>query len=296
MYLESHLFRKLIRVALPLALVVLVTTSCNKESVTMPNPASGTSITDMNLRRQIWDMGQKVPSVGIYNRTMNEILVFTSAKDGSRSFSFTTAPADGINFATSNGGQWVWTEDGGMVVLTGPQAGLGAGGGLISAGNTTLDINIAVCFAVGEDALGGGLFGPDMGEVAGVIGISGDIDALMNGDFSEDEDPFQFFHGFAYYFVYADQLSDTSYDVLNWVEDLDQPEDELENFSFAFIISFQNDGGIYLSKEGSINVSGGTMEFNGQYYAVEGVGFFDDTQEEDASYSVVNGYGAMGCQ
>lgn len=262
----------------------------------MPNPASSTSITDTKLKQQIWDMGQKLPSVGIYNRTMNEILVFRSAKDGSRSFSFTTVPADGINFASSNGGQWVWTEDGGMVVLTEPQAGLGAGGGLVSAGNTTLDINIAVCFSLGEDALGGGLFGPDMGDVAGVIGISGDFDALQNGNFADGDDPFQYFHGFAYYFVYADQLSDTTYEVMNWVEDLDQPEEDLENFSFAFIISFQNDGGIYLSKDGGITVNGGTMEFNGQYYAVEGVGFFDGGDDEDASYSVVSGYGAMGCQ
>ncbi|MEO7081449.1 MAG: hypothetical protein ABIY71_07975 [Flavobacteriales bacterium] len=281
---------------MPLALVALVNTSCKKEPVTMPNPASSSKITDTKLKQQIWDMGQKLPSVGIYNRTMNEILVFRSAKDGSRSFSFTTVPADGINFASSNGGQWVWTEDGGMVVLTEPQAGLGAGGGLVSAGNTTLDINIAVCFSVGEDALGGGLFGPDMGDVAGVIGISGDLDALQNGDFTDGDDPFQYFHGFAYYFVYADQLSDTSYEVLNWVEDLDQPEDDLQNFSFAFIISFQNEGGVYLSSDGAITVNGGTMEYNGEYFAVEGVGFFDDTADDGASYSIVSGYGAMGCQ
>lgn len=281
--------------AMPLAVVALLFSSCNKEPVTMPNPTTSTSIKDAGLKRQIWEMGQKVPAVGIYNRTMNEILVFKAAKDGSRSFAFSTAPASGINFASSNGGQWVWTEDGGMVVLTEPQAGLGAGGGTVSAGNTTLDINIAVCFAVGEDALGGGLFGPDMGDVGGVIGISGDIAALQNGDFSDGEDPFQYFHGFAYYFVYANPLTDTSYDVLNWIADLDQPESDLENFSFAFIISFQNEGGIYLSQDGAITVNGGSMEFNGHYYAVEGVGFFDDTQDSDASYSVVSGYGAMGC-
>ncbi len=280
--------------AMPLAVVALLFSSCNKEPATMPNRAKSTSIKDAGLKRQIWDMGQKVPSVGIYNRTMNEILVFKAAKDGSRSFSFTTAPASGINFASSNGGQWVWTEDGGMVVLTEPQAGLGAGGGTVSAGNTTLDINIAVCFAFGDSStLGGGLFGPDMGEVGGVIGISGDIDALTNGDFSDGEDPFQYFHGFAYYFVYADPLTDTSYDVLDWISDLDN--DDLDDFSFAFIISFQNEGGIYLSQDGAVTVNGGSMEFNGHYYAVEGVGFFDDTEDSDASYSVVSGYGAMGC-
>ena len=288
--------KNLLRGVLPFTVVALMMSSCTKEELGPLHSGQSTQITDAKLKQQLQEMTGKLPSVGIYNRTMNEILVFTSAKDGSRSFSFTTLPADGISFASSNGGQWVWTEDGGMVVLTEPQAGLGAGGGLVSAGNTSLDINIAVCFAVGDDALGGGLFGPDMGDVAGVIGISGDLDALQNGDFSDGDDPFQYFHGFAYYFVYADQLSDTSYEVLNWVEDLDQPEDDLENFSFAFIISFQNEGGIYLSKDGAVTVNGGTMEFNGHYYAVEGVGFFDETGNDDASYSVVSGYGAMGCQ
>ncbi|MBK6552251.1 MAG: hypothetical protein IPG11_17890 [Flavobacteriales bacterium] len=288
-------FRKLLRYALPLALIGIMASSCNKETAPMPNPTTGTDITDPDLQRELWDMGQKLPAVGIYNHTMNEILVFRSVNDGSRSFAFSTMPASGINFASSNGGQWVWTEEGGIVVITEPQAGLGAGGGLISAGNTTLDINIAVCFALGDEALGGGLFGPDMGDVAGVIGISGDIEALQNGDFSDGSDPFQYFHGFAYYFVYAEQLSDTSYDVLNWIEDLGQSEDDLQDFSFAFVISFQNEGGIYLSKDGSITVNGGTMQFNGNYYSIEGVGFFDDDDEEDASYSVVSGYGAMGC-
>lgn len=278
---------------LMLAVTAGLFTACTKESVG-PLDTAGTTITDPKLQRELDEMRERLPALGIYNRTMDEILVFKAQQDGSRSFSFTTVPASGINFASSNGGQWVWTEEGGMVVLTEPQAGLGGGGGLVSAGNTTLDIDFAVCFALGDEALGGGLFGPDMGDVAGVIGISGDLDALQNGDFSEDSNPFDYFHGFAYYFVYADQLSDTSYEVMNWVEDLDQPEDELDNFSFAFIISFQNAGGIYLSQDGTISVSGGTMQFNGHYYAVEGVGFFDD-EDTDGSYSVVSGYGAMGC-
>lgn len=290
-------FRKLVPGTLLMAAAALLFNSCGKEAATLPDPGHGAAVTDAQEQRQIKDLARKLPSVGIYNRTMDRILVFTRQQSGSRGFSFTSVPANGINFATSNGGQWVWTEQGGMAVLTEPSAGLGGGGGLVAAGNTTLDINIAVCFAVGEDAMGDGLFGPDMGNVAGVIGISGDIDALVNGDFSDGEsDPFQFFHGFAYYFVYADQLSDASYEVLDWISDLDQPENELQDFSFAFVISFQNEGGIYLSRDGSISVNGGTMQFNGNYFAVEGTGFFDDEGDEDASYTVVPGYGAMGCQ
>lgn len=291
----TQMFTKLAKYTLPLAVASVLFTGCSKEPVS--NPGHVQAVVDARQQREINDMVRKLPSVGIYNRTMDKILVFTRQEGSSRGFSFTSVPANGMNFASSNGGQWVWTEQGGMAVITEPSAGMGAGGGVVSAGNTTLDINLAVCFAVGEDAMGGGLFGPDMGNVAGVIGISGDIDALVNGDFSDGEsDPFQYFHGFAYYFVYADQLSDTSYDMLNWISDLDQPESELHDFSFAFVISFQNGGGIYLSKDGGISVNGGTMSFNGNYYAVEGVGFFDDDNDDsNDSFSVVSGFGAMGC-
>lgn len=280
---------------LTMALVAGSFSSCSKEESAGPAAAAKT-VTDPQVKRNVEELSGRLPAVGIYNRTMDQVLVFRAKNDGSRGFSFTTAPPSGINFGSSNGGQWVWTEDGGMAVITSPQAGLGGGGGTVAAGNTTLDINLAVCFASGEDALGAGLFGPDMGEVAGVIGISGDFEALANGDFSDGEsDPFQYFHGFAYYFVYADQLSNQSYDVLNWITDLDQSDEDLQDFSFAFVVSFQNDGGIFLSKDGHITVNDGTMEFNGNYYAITGVDYFD-SEGEEPSVTEVSGFGAMGCQ
>ncbi len=287
---------KVMRYALSLAVVSFLFASCSKEPVTMPNHSSAKAITDGKLQQQLLDKSYEIPAVGIYNRTMDKILVFKRTGPGSRSFSFTTQPASGINFASSNGGQWVYTEQGGMVVITEPSAGLGAGGGLVAAGNTTLDIDFAVCFAAGEEAMGGGMFGPEMGDVAGVIGIAGDFEALANGDFDESEDDiFDYFHGFAYYFVYADQLSNTSYEVLDWVENEGQPEEELQDFSLAFVVSLQNEGGIYISKDGNISVNGGTMQFNGTYYAIEGIGFFDG-EDEDATFTEVSGYGGMGCQ
>jgi hypothetical protein len=285
--------------ALSMALIAGTFSSCTKEDAAGPiKPKPAKTITDPHVKQNVTEMSKRLPAVGIYNRTMDKVLVFQAKNDGSRSFSFTTASTSGINYATSNGGQWVWTEQGGMAVITEPQAGLGGGGGTVAAGNTTLNIDFAVCFASNDSsALGQGMFGPDMGEVAGVIGISGDIQALQNGDFSDGEsDPFQYFHGFAYYFVYADQLSNESYDVLNWVDDLDQPEEDLEDYSFAFVISFQGEGGIYLSKDGGITVNDGTMEFNGNYYGVEGVGFFEDNEDSDPSFVEVSGFGAMGCQ
>lgn len=277
-----------------LAAASLLLASCSKEPVGSPTPARTVQVTPAQHQR-IGEMIHQAPAVGIYNRTMNKILVFKQREGSSRSFSFTAAPANGINFASSNGGQWVWTQDGGMAVITEPSAGLGAGGGTVAAGNTTLDINIAVCFSVGESAMGEGLFGPDMGNVAGVIGISGDIDALVNGDFSNGADPFQYFHGFAYYFVYADHLTDGNFEVLNWLENINQPESQLHNFSLAFVISFQNEGGIYISKDGHIAVNGGNMGFSGNYFALTGVDFFNGNGDAPSDVSVVSGFGAMGC-
>ncbi len=287
-------FPKLMKPALSLAVVALLFSACSKEAVDGPTPVRTVELTQAQKQRLV-QLSNDAPTVGIYNRTMDKILVFKRQKSGDRSFSFTAVPANGINFASSNGGQWVWTQDGGMVVLTGPQAGLGAGGGTVVAGSASLNINIAVCFAVGEDAMGDGLFGPDMGNVAGVIGISGDFEALANGDFDENEDEiWDYFHGFAYYFVYADQLGNQSYEVLNWIDDLDQPESDLHNFSFAFVVSTQNGGGIYLSKDGSITVNGGSMEFQGNYFAVEGLDFFND-EDSEPNVTEVPGFGAMGC-
>lgn len=267
---------------------------CSKEGAAPPPKVE--RITDAALQQRLLEKAAQLPAIGIYNRTMRKVIVFRHNVDGTRSFNFVDPPGSGINFASSNGGQWTWSESEGLMILTEPSAGLGAGGGTVVAGNASLDIELAVCFSFDEEAVGMDLFDTGINEVAGVIGIAGDFDALINGDFSSEEDDlFDYFHGFAYYLVYAEQLDNTGYEVLNWVEDLDQPEDELEDFGFSFVVSFQNEGGIYISRDGSLNVSGGSIGFNGNYYAIEGVGFFDEDGDDDADFSVVPGFGTMGC-
>jgi hypothetical protein len=267
---------------------------CAKESA--PPPAPSVRVTDAALRQRVLDKVAVLPSIGVYNRRMNKVIVFRPTSDGSREFNFIDPPGSGIDFASSNGGQWTWSESEGMMILTEPSSGLGAGGGTVVAGNASLEIDLAVCFSVDEEAMGADLFDTGVGEVAGVIGISGDFEALANGDFSENEDDiFDYFHGFAYYLVYADELENSDYEVLNWVDDLDQPEEDLEDFGFSFVVSFQNEGGIYISQDGTLNVNGGSIGFNGNYYAIEGVGFFDDEGDDDADLSVVPGFGTMGC-
>jgi hypothetical protein len=269
---------------------------CSKEEA----PVTTTKVDrvkDPVVQQRIRAKVDHLPGVGIYNRTMNKVIVFKHLPDGSRSFNFVDPPSSGINFASSNGGQWTWSESQGLMILTDPSAGLGSGGGTVVAGDVSLDIGLAVCFSMDEEGLGMDLFNTGVGDVAGVIGIAGDFDALINGDFSSDEDNiFDYFHGFAYYLVYADQLGNESYEVLNWVDDLDQPEEDLDGFGFSFVVSFQNEGGIYISSDGELNVHDGSIGFSGNYYAMEGVGFFDDNGDDGGGdFSEVPGFGAMGC-
>lgn len=270
---------------------------CSKEQTGAPAAPRTQRIVDPELQQRLLEKAGQLPGIGIYNRTMNKVIVFKHLPDGSRSFNFVDPPGGGINFASSNGGQWTWSESQGLMVLTEPSAGLGAGGGTVVAGDASLDIQMAVCFSMDEEGLGMDMFDTGINDVAGVVGIAGDFDALMNGDFSsETDDIFDYFHGFAYYLVYAEQLGNDEYEVLNWVDDLDQSEDDLQNFGFSFVISFQGEGGVYISRDGALTVDGGSIGFNGNYYAIEGTGFFDEDGEGDGDYSVVSGFGTMGCE
>lgn len=294
MHTLTEKFASVVKKGVPALLMAGLLFSCSKETFNTGVNKDKIEITDKKLQKKIIAQAEKMPSIGIYNKTMNKIIVFSHNDKGEKSFTFTN-PGNGINFASSNGGEWVYTEQGGLVVLTEPSQGFG-GGGTVVAGGTSLDIGFAVCFSFDEEAIGGDLFDTGIDQVAGVIGIAGDFEALANGDFSDDDDLFEYFHGFAYYLVYAEQLEDTSYEVLNWLEDLEQDEEDLQDFGFAFVVSFQNEGGVYLSSEGDLNVSGASIGFNGNYYAIEGAGFFDEEGDEEPTVSEVPGFGVMGCE
>jgi len=272
--------------------------SCSKESFNGgAKPVSSNQITDKKQQKEILDMARKTPKFGVYNKTMDKVIVFDVANPEAKSFTFAN-PGPGFNFATSNGGQAVYfAENDNLIILSEPSSGLGAGGGTVVVGNTTLNIDFAVCFAAGEEALGGGMFGgDDFGDVAGVIGFAGDFEALQNGDFDdEDADPFDFFEGFAYYFIYTDELGNESYEVIPFF-DAQSDEEDWTDFAFAWVVSFQgNDGGVYLSNSGELTVSGASMGFNGTYFGIEGLLFFEG-EDEDPDFVEVSGFGTMGCE
>jgi hypothetical protein len=284
------------RVGVPVLLGAGLLVSCSKERMGPNENTNRAQITSKTTQNKITEQARKMPAVGIYNKTMDKVIVFRQFQDGSKNFTFANPPSGGINFASSNGGQWTWSESQGLMIITEPGQSLGGGAGTVVAGSTVLDIAYAFCFSIGDDVLGGDLFDTGINEVAGVIGIAGDLEALMNGEFDEDDDLFQYFHGFAYYLVYADQLADQNYQVLNWIDDLDQDEADLNNFGFSYVVSFQNQGAIYLSKDGHLSVSGASIGFNGNYFGIEGLFFFDPENETEPTFVEVPGFGVMGCQ
>lgn len=269
--------------------------SCAKERIdAVVTPSK--EITDKSVRRALDEAARNLPKVGIYNKTMEKIIVFDLSNPQAKSFSFVD-PGPGMNFASSNGGEWVYfPESGEFVVLSQPDAGVGAGGGTVVAGGTSLNIDIAFCFSASDSTFGGDLFGGDgFGDVAGVIGIAGDFDALVNQEFGEDDDPFDYFEGLAFYYVWTDELANTSYEVMDFFEAEDADPEENQDMAFAWLVSLQGEGSVYLSSEGEISINGASMSFNGEYFGIEGVGFFDEDGGEDLEYVDVPGFGTMSC-
>lgn len=300
MHTLTKKFASVVKAGVPVLLMAGLLISCTKERLNTGADQQSTTITDKGTQNKIVQQAEKMPAVGIYNKTMDKVIVFSTDQNGEKSFSFANPNTGGINFATSNGGQWVAypNEPGGLIVITEPSAGMGAGGGSVIVGSTTLDIAFAMCFSVDEEALGADLFDTGVDEVAGVVGIAGDFEALTTGEFDEDDNLFQYFQGFVYYLVYADNLADQSYEVLNWIDDLEQDEEDLQGFGFATVMHFVNDGGIYLSQDGELTINGGTIGFNGHYFGIDGLWFFnEDGEDQEPNFAEnIPGFGTMGCE
>ena len=204
-------------------------------------------------------------------------------------------PGGGVSFSNGNA-TTVTTANGPTTLYIATSAfGTNAGGGVVVAGQTSLDINYTFCFSAEDESMGLGLF--DMGNggftgVSSVIGVSGDFEALADAtDSTEFSD---IFHGLAFYIVY-DGTASGNYDVVDWTDGISDST-STEDKSFAFLFDFVN-GRLFLSQSGSINVTGGSMNFQGNYLEVSG--FINEDGEFDLSgdltYDIVSGFGAMGC-
>lgn len=304
------IFKKQFNVAATLfvAATLIFTTSCTKDN---ENPASAPksevkAVENKVVQEQIQATADKMPPIAWYNKTMDKVIVF-DPKSETKSFDFSD-PNTGWNFSNDDGVSFVENPNGGGVLFVSPGAfGSNAGGsGTVVAGNTALNINYTFCFSVDEDALGLDLgFGDvDFDGLSGVLGIAGDFEALMNEDFDEEDGAtiFDYFHGLAYYLVY-DNEAQGSYEILDFIEDVDQEvegEEEPEGKGFSIVYGFSStEFAFYFSKDGSLNVSGGSMNFSGNYYGIVFGNLFEADEEDGDLFNLafveVPGFGQMGC-
>jgi hypothetical protein len=294
---------------LMLASGLLLVTSCSKNDDAVVGPAYSDTkqVTDKDTQESIENLADKVPAISWYNSTMDKIIKF-DPKNKTKSFSFSD-PNPGWNFSSSEGVVWAPAEGGGGILFVGAGAfgGNSGAGGSVVAGNAVLNISSTFCFSASEEALGLDLFefgGPEFDGISGVIGFAGDLEALATGDFEDPNEIFDFFQGIAYYIVYDNEASG-NYDILNWFDELDgsTEPDDLGGNGFAWVYEFSADEfGVYFSKSGQLNVSGGSMSFNGEYFGLVLGDFFDDPDdpEDDDIFEFdfveVEGFGTMGCQ
>lgn len=300
------IFKKRLNVAATLfvAATLIFTTSCTKDS---ENPASAPQKSEVKqvenklVKEKIQATADKMPPIAWYNKTMDKVIIF-DPKNDTKSFDFSD-PNSGWNFSNDEGVSFVQSPSGGGVLFVSPGSfGSNAGGsGTVVAGNTALSINYTFCFSVDEDALGLDLgFGDvDFDGLSGVLGIAGDFEALMNEDFDDDgASIFDYFHGLAYYLVY-DNEAQGNYDIIDFVEDLEESEGE-GGKGFSIVYGFSaTEFAFYFSKDGSLNVSGGSMNFSGNYYGIVFGNLFDADEEDGDLFNLnfveVPGFGQMGC-
>ncbi len=242
-------------------------------------------------QRTAMELLERVPTIGFWDVENGNLYKFNTQ---TRDFDF-SQPSDGWDFSNSEDVQYVTDNNGGLLIIPVFSFGGNTGGGTIVAGNSALNVDYTFCFSASEEALGLDLFdfGGDFNGISGVIGIAGDFEALADGDVDEDADFTDFFQGFAAYMVYDDEASG-SYNVLNWLEDLEDEDADNDEAAFAYVIDFVEPG-IYFSADGQLSVSGGTINFDGEYLAITDFLLDFDDEEGDLSFDYVSGFGALGC-
>jgi len=285
---------------------VIFLTGCTKDSVetTTGLTPSNVEVKKVKLNsdqsRDVQEMYAKMPKLRYWDDAHSR---FIEMNPETRDLVFVD-PDAGFNFDDPDGnGAMVYTDgDGNYLVVS---AGIGVagqgGGGIVVAGSSTLNMDVTVCLSADAVAEGdgyGNLFGGDTGwsNFSAVFGISGDFEGLADADTeSSDFDPFEYLHGFAEYFVFSDDVNG-SHEVFDWMED-DGTED-LDDLASSFVMDFSNFN-LYFASGGSIDVSGGTMNFSGTYLEITDLfeSFLEDDGlgDDEPEVNEVSGFGSMGC-
>lgn len=286
--------------------LALVFAGCSKEydnPSKTTSPDEGKAITDKDDQAYIDETIERLPALAFYNENIDKyiLLDLSNAKNG---FNFTSNDA-GISFSGPSGTyEFVEGPDGGFYQVVTPGSTGGGAGGVVTAGGVALDVSYVVCFNSGDETMGVDLFdvGSGFGGFSGAIGIAGNFDALMTMSESELEDsnPFDFFQGFVAYYAF-DGTADGPYEIVDFFDAEGESDDFLEGKGLAYLISFQDGGGIFFSTDGEVEFSGNSVSFDGTYWGLTDVliGFgegLDSEDDEEPDYVEVEGFGTLTCQ
>lgn len=189
----------------------------------------------------------------------------------------------------------IYASGGGLVVYISSSSvgwGYGSPTHTVTAGATSLNVQ-TLCLAVDASAYAAMFAGQTGGlpftGISIVMGLDADFSLLQNASSTNFGN---YFRGLAYYLVYASPANG-SYEVIDWTNLTGLFPNEL---AFAMVFSFDmqnNFGAFYFSQDGDLNVSGGDISFNGNYWGIEMI--FDNINP-NLSYGTYPGSGTMGCQ
>jgi|LakMenE18May11ns_1017448.scaffolds.fasta_scaffold9643172_2 hypothetical protein len=159
----------------------------------------------------------------------------------------------------------------------------------ITAGNTSLNVQ-TLCLAVDASAYAA-MFQAQSGQlpisgISVVMGLDVDWALLQNASTANFGN---YFHGLAYYLVY-DFPASGSYNVIDWTGA--NGITSLDGFAMVFSFGQNNNGSFYFSKTGTLNVNGGDMTYNGDYWGIEGL---FNTINNGLTFQTYSGSGTMGC-
>ena len=301
-----------------LAFVLLAFASCQKSEVNPAGIPNNESDREISAARKLIS---RLPEIQIYDDKTKK--TFRANADG---FSFTDNTSSGFNFSDPQGVTYTDNNSGGQLVVSAQGFGInssvgsGGSGGLISIGGRSINVKYTFCFSADDKFFGGNIFSSDTGGfnngVSGVLGVDGDFSEFLNVDPNDDNDNDDednqiedVFGGIGLYFVY-DRKAQGTYPILNWIDLFENGsqsnfEADVKKKGFAYYIDFKNEK-ISLSKSGTLNVSGGTMNFTGKYLTFSDFKINndsdDDNEPDDNNNSpfgrnskTEDGLGSMGC-
>lgn len=281
----------------------LAFTGCSKDQEVRSGKSIGSTGTVTLSNAEVRDLTEavsRIPKLRFYNPNTNQ---FIDMDFGSRDYEFSD-PDDGFTFSDPDqNGTMVYSDNEGSYIIFSVGGGSSntGGTGTVVAGETVLNMDYVICLSAEQieaDGESPDIFetGFEWDEFGIVVGFSGDFEALAEADTeSEDFDPFEYFNGYAAYYVLSDELVG-SYEIFDWFEFLDG-DDSAEDFAFAFVMDFSNLN-LYFANGGELNVSNSSMSFNGTYLVLSDFfdAFLDGEEAEDPTFEEVSGYGEMGCQ